>query len=46
MASQMAMPMEGHLEVVLHVFAFIHQKYNYRISFYQTFPAINMIYFK
>ena len=36
MASHMAMPREVHLEVVLHVFAFIRQKYNSRMAFDPT----------
>ena len=42
MASHMAIPMEGHLEEVLHVFAFLSQKYNYRMASDPTYPAINM----
>ena len=37
---------EGHLEMVLHVFAFIRQKYNSRMKFYPTYTAINMSNFK
>ena len=46
MASQMAMPREGHLEAVLRVFGFIRQKYNSRMAFEPTFPTINMSDFK
>ena len=46
MASQMAIPREGHLEVVLHVFEFLRQKYNSRTVFDPTYPAINMCDFK
>ena len=42
MASQMAMPREGHLEVVLYVFAYIRQKYNSRMEFNPTYPVIDM----
>ena len=42
----MAISREGHLEVILHVFAFLCQKYNYRVVFYPTYPKINMIDFK
>ena len=42
MASQMAMTREGHLEAVLHVFAFLRKKYNTRMAFEPTYPAINM----
>ena len=46
MASQMDMHREGHLEAVLHVFAFLRQKYNSRMTFYPTYPIINMNGFK
>ena len=46
MASQMAMHREGILEVVLHVFAFLRQNYNYRVVFDPTYPAVNMNYFR
>ena len=42
MASQTAMPREGHLEAVLHVFAFLCHKYNSRMSFEPTYHNINM----
>ena len=45
MASQMAIR-EGHLEEVLHVFAFIRQNYNTRMAFDPTYPAINVNDFK
>ena len=41
-SQNMAMPREGHLEAVLHVFAFIRQKYNSRMAFDTTYPATNM----
>ena len=46
MASHMAMPSEGHLEAVLHVFAFLCQNYNSRMAFDPTYPVIDMNYFK
>ena len=46
MASYMAMSRERHLEAVLHVFAFIHKKYNPRVAFDPTYFAIDMNYFK
>ena len=46
MASQMAIPREGHLEAVLYVFAFLHQKCNPRITFDPTYPFIDMNDFK
>ena len=36
MASQMAMPREGHLEAVLHVFVFLCQQYNSKMEFDPT----------
>ena len=42
MASHMAMPSEGHLEAVLHVFAFLCQNYNSRMAFDPTYPVIDM----
>ena len=36
MESHMGMPREGHLEAVLHVFAFIYQRYNPRMAFDPT----------
>ena len=42
----MAMSREEDLEAVLRVLAFICQKYNSRMAFVPTYPAINMIYFK
>ena len=46
MASYMDIPREGNLEAVLHVFSFIHQKYNTRMAFYPTYPTININNFK
>ena len=46
MASQISMPWEGHSEAVLHVFAFLRQKYNYRMVFDPTYPSIDMNDFK
>ena len=46
MAYQTAMPREGHLEAVLHVFAFLCQKYNSRMAFEPTYHNINMSDFK
>ena len=42
MASCMAMPREGHLESVLHVFAFLRQNKNSRMAFDPTYPFIDM----
>jgi hypothetical protein len=38
MASQMAMPREGHLDAVLHIFGFLRRKNNSRMAFDPTFP--------
>ena len=46
MESQIAMPREVHLEVVLQVFSFLCQKYNSRMSFDPTYSTINMSDFK
>ena len=46
MAPQMDMNKEGHFEAVLHVFAFVHHKYNSRMVFDPTYTIINMSDFK
>ena len=46
MTSQMAMPRVGNLEAVLHVFSFLCQKYNSRMAFDPTYPAIDISGFK
>ena len=46
MASQIHMPREGNLEAVLHVFAFLRQKYNSRMAFDPNYPFIDMNEFK
>ena len=46
MAAHMAMPREGHLEVVLHVFELLRQKYNSRMAFDPIYSIINMNEFK
>jgi len=40
-ASMMAMPREGHLDAMLHMFGFLKQKYNSRLCFDPTYPEIN-----
>ena len=42
----MAMPREGHLEAVLHVFVFLHENYNSKMAFDPTYTAINLSGFK
>ena len=46
MASHMTMPREVHLEAILHVFAFLRQKYNSRMEFDLTYPVIDINDFK
>ena len=40
LASQMAMPREGHLEAIFHVFAFLNIKHNSRLILDPTYPVI------
>lgn len=42
LASQLAMPREGHLEAVLHIFKYLCHKYNSRLAFDPTYPEIDM----
>ena len=46
MVSYMDMPREGKLEAVLHVLAFLRQKYDSRMEFDPTYPVIDMNGFK
>ena len=46
MASQMGMPREVHLEVVLCLFGFLRQKFNSRMAFETTYSNIDMSDFK
>jgi hypothetical protein len=46
MSSHMAMPREGHLEAVLHVFGFLKVKYNSRMCFDPTVPVCDERAFK
>jgi hypothetical protein len=46
MAAHMAMPREGHLYTVFHIFAYLKQKHNSRLIFDPTPPRINMDKFK
>ena len=41
MASCLAMPREGHLQQVFHIFAYLRNKHNSRIAFDPTYPEIN-----
>ena len=40
LASQMAMPREGHMDAVFHVFAYLKQRHNSRMVFDPTYPSI------
>ena len=42
MAPQMEIPRECHLDDMIHVFYFLHQKYNLRMAFDTTYPGINV----
>ena len=46
MSSYMAMPWEGHLDAVLHIFGFLKVKYNTRMAFGPTIPYCNGSAFK
>ena len=41
MASSLALPREGHLQQVYHIFAYLKNKHNSRIAFDPTYPDIN-----
>ena len=41
LASQMAMPREGHMDAVLRVFAYVKLRHNSRMVFDQTYPSID-----
>ena len=46
LASQMALPREGHLVAVFRIFAYLKRKYNSRMVFDPTYPNVNMNDFK
>ena len=46
LASHLAMPREGHLEAIFHIYAYLKQKYNSRLAFDPTYPCIDMSDFK
>ena len=46
MASYVAMPREGHLENIFHMFAHLNFKYNSRMVFDPSYPSIDMADFK
>ena len=41
LASQMAMPREGHMDAVFHVFAYLKARHNSRMVFDPTYPSID-----
>ena len=41
LASQMAMPREGHMDVVFHVFVCLKARHNSRMVFNLTYPSID-----
>ena len=40
LSSHLAMPREGHLDAVLHVYAYLKKKYNSRLALDPTYPTI------
>ena len=46
LSSHLALPREGHLEAVFHMFAYLEKKHNARIVFDPTYPEIDMSVFK
>ena len=46
LASYLAMPRDGHLEAVFHLFNYLERKHNARIAFDPTYPDIDMSAFK
>jgi hypothetical protein len=45
LASAMAMPREGHLDAVFHVFAYLKRKHNSQLVFDPTYPEIDLLNF-
>ncbi len=46
LSSHLALPREGHLEALFHLFAYIEKKHNARIVFDPSYPEIDMTTFK
>ncbi len=46
MASQMALPREGHLNALLHMFGFMRINHNSRMAYDPSYPTIDMTVFK
>ena len=46
LASHLAMPREGHLEAIFHLFNFLDKRHNARVVFDQSYPDLDMTAFK
>jgi hypothetical protein len=46
LSSHLALPREGHLEAVYHIFAYLATKHNSRLVFDPTYPDIDLAHFK
>ena len=46
LASHLALPREGHLEAVYHIFAYLEKKHNSRVVFDPSYPLIDLSKFK
>jgi hypothetical protein len=46
LSSHLALPCEGHLEALLHLFAYLNKKHNVNIIFNPLYPTIDMTVFK
>ena len=46
LASHLALPREGHLEAVYHIYSYLRNKHNARMCFDPTYPEIDMGSFK
>ena len=42
LSSHMALPREGHLDTVFHVYSYLKANHNYRMAFDPTYPQIDM----
>ena len=46
LALHVAMPREGHLDTVFHIYSYLNNKHNSRMVFDPTYPEIDMSQFK
>ena len=46
LSSHLALPREGHLEAIFHLFAYLEKKHNSRVVFDPSYPTIDMTTFK